>query len=232
MAKGIYFQAICGPVKSMVLFKQEERRTFLVVQWIRTHLPRQGIQVRSLVWEDSTCCRAAKPVCHSYWAHLQQLLKPVRLEPELRKRSHCSETPAYHQQRVLPVDTTRESPCKAMKARCNQKKKKNKKKVYNAFLNLLKVFHIDMELTCSLWFQRKIWGPLHMFDIRNEFLIELFKATSIQVTGFSPVIHFNNLPTCSPDLVQSHFTWPSSLLTAVQPHWFSSFTSLNSPQGP
>ena len=25
-----------------------------MVQWIRTHLPRQGIQVRSLVWEDST----------------------------------------------------------------------------------------------------------------------------------------------------------------------------------
>ena len=162
---------------------------------------------------------------------LQQLLKPVRLELELRKRSRCSETPAHHQQRVLPVDTTRESPGKAMKTQCNQKKKKRRKSTMHSLI-YLKVCHIDVELTCSLWFQRKIWGPLHMFDVRHEFLIELFKATSIQVTGFSPVIHFNNLPTCLPGLVQSHFTWPCSLLTVVQPHWFSSFTSLNSPQGP
>ena len=41
-------------------------RTSLVVEWIRSHLPMQGTQVRSLFWEDSTRCRATKPVSHSY----------------------------------------------------------------------------------------------------------------------------------------------------------------------
>ena len=41
--------------------------TSLVVQGIRLLLQMQGTQVQSLLWEDSTCCRAAKPVCHSYW---------------------------------------------------------------------------------------------------------------------------------------------------------------------
>ena len=28
----------------------------------------QGTQVQSLVWEDRTCCGAAKLVLHNYWA--------------------------------------------------------------------------------------------------------------------------------------------------------------------
>ena len=27
-----------------------------------------GTQIRSLLWEDSTCLRATKPVCHNYWS--------------------------------------------------------------------------------------------------------------------------------------------------------------------
>ena len=65
----------------------------LVVQWLRIRLPMQGTRVQALVWEDLTCRRAIKPVCHSYWActlgpashnywvNGPQLLKPVRLEP-------------------------------------------------------------------------------------------------------------------------------------------------------
>ena len=37
-------------------------RTFLVVQWLGICLPVEGTQVWSLIWEDSTCCRAAEPV--------------------------------------------------------------------------------------------------------------------------------------------------------------------------
>ena len=37
----------------------------LVAQWLRIRLPMQGTQVRSLVQEDPTCCRATKPVCHN-----------------------------------------------------------------------------------------------------------------------------------------------------------------------
>ena len=57
--------------------------TPLVIQWLRTHLPMQETQVRSLIWEDSTCCgatkpmcqkkkrereRESKPMCHNYWS--------------------------------------------------------------------------------------------------------------------------------------------------------------------
>ena len=41
--------------------KEHCRGTFLVVQWLRIRLPMQGTQVRSLVREDPTCCRATKP---------------------------------------------------------------------------------------------------------------------------------------------------------------------------
>ena len=40
--------------------------TSLVVQWLRQRLPGQGTWVQSLVQEDPTCLRAAKPVHHNY----------------------------------------------------------------------------------------------------------------------------------------------------------------------
>ena len=40
----------------------------LVAQWLRICLPMQGTRVRALVWEDPTCCGAAEPVSHNYWA--------------------------------------------------------------------------------------------------------------------------------------------------------------------
>ena len=49
----------------------------------------QRMGVQSLVWEDSTCGEAAKPVCPK--SSKPQLLKPMRLEPVLHKRSHRGE---------------------------------------------------------------------------------------------------------------------------------------------
>ena len=40
--------------------KSERRGLSLVVWWIRICLPKQQTQVRSLVWEDPTCCEATK----------------------------------------------------------------------------------------------------------------------------------------------------------------------------
>ena len=40
-----------------------------MVQWFTICLLMEGIWVRSLVKEDSTRCRATKPVCHNYWSH-------------------------------------------------------------------------------------------------------------------------------------------------------------------
>ena len=42
--------------------------TSLVAPWLRIRLPMQGTLVWSPVREDTTCCRAAKPVHHNYWA--------------------------------------------------------------------------------------------------------------------------------------------------------------------
>ena len=47
------------------------KRTSLMVQWFQwlgIHLPMQTTWVRSLVQEDPTCLRAAKPTCHNYWS--------------------------------------------------------------------------------------------------------------------------------------------------------------------
>ena len=38
----------------------------LEAQWSRIHLSMQEAWVQSLIWEDLTCCRAAKPVYHNY----------------------------------------------------------------------------------------------------------------------------------------------------------------------
>ena len=89
--------------------------TSLVVQWIGIHLPMQGTWVWSLVQEDSTCFRAAKPGCHNYWScalepgnHYFQtcvlpLLKPMSLEPVVLKRSHHSEKPKHLSEEDTPA---------------------------------------------------------------------------------------------------------------------------------
>ena len=41
-------------------------RASLVVQWLRIHLPMQGIQVQSLLQEDPTRCVGTKPMDHNY----------------------------------------------------------------------------------------------------------------------------------------------------------------------
>ena len=99
--------------------------TSLVVQWLRIHLPMQGTRVRSLIWEDPTCRGTTKPVRHNYWAHVPQLLKPVRLEP-------CSTTREATTMRS-PRTATKSSPhsLQLEKARIQQRRPnpaKNKNK--------------------------------------------------------------------------------------------------------
>ena len=47
-------------------FNEQINGTFLVVQWLRIHLPMQGTQVLALVREDPTYRGATKPVRHNY----------------------------------------------------------------------------------------------------------------------------------------------------------------------
>ena len=58
----------------------------LVVQWLRICLALQGTWVQSLVWEDSTCHKATKPV-------QPQVRKPMCLEPMHHKKSHRNRSP-------------------------------------------------------------------------------------------------------------------------------------------
>ena len=51
-------------------------RTFLMVQWLRIHLPMQRTWVWSLVRENPTCCGATKSMHHKYW--VQALEPPSR----------------------------------------------------------------------------------------------------------------------------------------------------------
>ena len=115
-----------------------QKRTSLVAQGLRIHLPVQGTWVWTLVQEDPTCHGATKPVrhnywacalepaSHNYWAHAPracepQLLKPMHLEPMLRnKRSHCNEKPMYHNE-TPTLASTRESLRAAMKTQRSQK---------------------------------------------------------------------------------------------------------------
>ena len=88
-----------------ILFKYQG--TSLVAQWLGVCLPVRGTRVWSLVREDPTCCGAAKPVHHNYWAcalepasynywaHTLQLLKSacsrVRVPQLLSPRAATTE---------------------------------------------------------------------------------------------------------------------------------------------
>ena len=52
--------------KQTTQFKNGQKGTSLVAQWLRIHLPMWGTWVRALVQEDPTCCGATKPVRHNY----------------------------------------------------------------------------------------------------------------------------------------------------------------------
>ena len=47
------------------LIHKKKHCTSLVVQWLKTHPSMEETCVRSLVQEDSRCCRATKPVCQN-----------------------------------------------------------------------------------------------------------------------------------------------------------------------
>ena len=78
-------------------------RLSLVILWLRVHLPRQGMQVSSLIPEGPTCCRATK-------LHAPPLPKPACQEPRLgTKRSHHSKKPIRCQEEQPLLPASRES---------------------------------------------------------------------------------------------------------------------------
>ena len=122
-----------GKIDNLDCVQNSYSGTSLVAQWVRIHLPIQGVRVRALVWEDPTCHRATKPVghncwacaleptSHNYWACMPQLLKPALLEPVLHKRSHCNEKPAHCKEEWPPLAAAREGLHAATKTQHSQK---------------------------------------------------------------------------------------------------------------
>ena len=102
--------------------------TSLMAQWWRIHLSTEETQVQSLIQEDPTCCRAAKPMhhdywaftlgpgSHSYWARVLQPLKLTLLEAALHsKGSHRDEKPLHCSEEQPLLIATGETPYKASK---------------------------------------------------------------------------------------------------------------------
>ena len=101
----------------MTLKSQQKEKKIgisLVVQWLTTCLPMQETQVWSLVWGDSTCQGATKPVCHNCWAcalESRNYWAPVPRAHAPQQESHCNEKPTQHTERA-PLTATRDSLCK------------------------------------------------------------------------------------------------------------------------
>ena len=83
-------------------------------QWFRSHLPLQGRQVGSLVWEDATDRRAAEPGRHESSAHAVASML-------CNERSPCEEKPARCNEEEPPFAATRESPPAVMNTQRSQK---------------------------------------------------------------------------------------------------------------
>ena len=78
---------MCGCASSQKIIKSGERAS-LVVQWLRIHLAMQETRVQSLVQEDSTSCKATKPMHHNYRVHQLKLHKLAHPKACLHNKRH------------------------------------------------------------------------------------------------------------------------------------------------
>ena len=80
-------------ILQLITFKNSTVRTSLLVPRLRIYLLMQRTRIRSLVWEDATCCRATKPVHHNHWGGVLEPTchsgwSPCTLESMLRNKRH------------------------------------------------------------------------------------------------------------------------------------------------
>ena len=62
--KNLYSENYKTSIKELKMIKRNGAS--LVAQWLRICLSMQGTRVRALVWEDTTCYGATRPVSHNY----------------------------------------------------------------------------------------------------------------------------------------------------------------------
>ena len=75
----------------------------------------QGTLVQSLVWEDSPCHMATKPMGHNYWASAPRACA-LQQEKPLQREASASQPEVAH------FSTTTEKLCSVMKTQCSQNK--------------------------------------------------------------------------------------------------------------
>ena len=85
-----------------------QAQTSLEIQWLRICLPMLGTQIWSLVWEDTTYCRATKSMHHNYWAHTPQNPRSAKREATTRRSLHAA---------------TKSSPCLPQPQKTSKKQK-------------------------------------------------------------------------------------------------------------
>ena len=107
----IYYTHGCKMV--IFIIPEDSYRISPMVQWLRIHLPTQGTWVWSLVWEDSPCLGATKPMGRNLWA---RTLKPVLCN----RRSRCSEEPVHRDEEKPPTAPARERLLSATKSQRSQ----------------------------------------------------------------------------------------------------------------
>ena len=90
MCNLLYFKFFKGPFFQLL---KQALGTSLVVQWIRICLPVPGTWVRSLVQEDFTCHRAAKPVHHNCWSPCAYSLGSTREATAMSSRCAMKSSP-------------------------------------------------------------------------------------------------------------------------------------------
>ena len=121
-----------------------------MIQWLRIFLPMQGTWFRSLIWEDPTCCRTAKPARHNSWGlstHAQQQEKVLRSEPKL------------HSYSVAPLTTARESLCAAIKSSGSQKKQEEEaESQLKQWMNDLNKHHTKEGIWKPINMKRDLWS--------------------------------------------------------------------------
>ena len=145
--------------------QNSDSRTLLVVQWIRIHLPIQETGVWSLVWEDSTCHGATKPVHHRFWARALDLQASTtdassRRACALQQEKPLREKPSHCKEEWTPLAATKRA-CVQQQRLSAAKKEREKEN------------HWQQQMLVRVWSNRNS----HLLRVRMQNGTDILKGT-------------------------------------------------------
>ena len=172
-------------------------------------LPVQETQVQSLVWEDSTCCGAAKPEHRSHWTCAREpgshsYWSACARDPALcNKGGRCKEEHRHWTQEQPSFTATGEKPAQQQRLSTATKKKRKEKRK-----ELRKDWQMDEPLGSSRDYARRTPGTNQCGTVgrtlwvRGPALLPTVCVTSMKLLPFSGLIslainerqdHFNSM---------------------------------------